>query len=39
MPGHGAATTDSHVKMPRVFLSLKKLNEIDFFHSNNQKQK
>ena len=39
MPGHGAATTDSHVKMPRVSLSLKKLNEIDFFPFKQSKAK
>ncbi len=31
IPGHGAAISDSHVKMPRVSLSLKKLDEIDFY--------
>ena len=31
IPGHGAAISDSHKKMPKVFLSKKKLNEIDLF--------
>ena len=31
IPGHGAAVSDSHLKMPRVGLSFKKLNEIDFY--------
>ena len=31
IPGHGAATDDSHIKTPKVNLSFKKLNEIDFF--------
>ena len=39
MPGHGAAATDSHVIMPRVSLSLKKLNEIDFFPFKQSKAK
>ena len=31
IPGHGSAKSDSHKKMPKVNLSLKKLNKIDFF--------
>ena len=31
IPGHGGATADSHIKMPKVSLSVVKLNEIDFF--------
>ncbi len=31
IPGHGEATSDSHIKMPRVKLNVKKLNEIDFY--------
>ena len=30
IPGHGGARSDSHKKMPKVDLSLKKLNKIDF---------
>ncbi len=39
LPGHGAATSDSHVTTPKVSLSLKKLNNIDFypFKINNAK--
>ena len=39
IPGHGCAKTDSHYKMPKVNLSRKKLNEIDYFpfKSNNAK--
>ena len=39
IPGHGAATTDSHILMPRVNLSAKKLNEIDFFPFKQSKAK
>ena len=31
IPGHGAALTDSHKKMPIVSMSLKKLNHLDFY--------
>ena len=39
IPGHGAATTDSHVIMPRVSLSINKLNKIDFFPFKHSKAK
>ena len=31
VPGHGCAETDSHHRMPKVNLSYKKLNDIDYF--------
>ena len=31
IPGHGCATKDSHFQLPKVNLSLKNLNQIDFF--------
>ena len=31
IPGHGAALADSHKKLPKVKLHLKKLNQIDFY--------
>ena len=31
IPGHGCAVSDSHYKQPKVNLSIKKLNHIDFF--------
>jgi beta-N-acetylhexosaminidase len=31
IPGHGCTTSDSHYKMPRVNLSIKQLDKIDFF--------
>tara|TARA_B100000575_G_scaffold278481_1_gene265840 strand:- start:604 stop:1548 length:945 start_codon:yes stop_codon:yes gene_type:complete len=39
IPGHGASTSDSHKKMPKVSLNLKTLNKFDFypFKSTNAK--
>ena len=34
IPGHGASTLDSHLKTPRVNLSLKELIKRIFFLSN-----
>ncbi len=36
LPGHGCASSDSHLKMPKVKLNYKDLNEVDFlpFKSN-----
>jgi len=31
VPGHGCASLDSHLKMPKVKLNYKDLNKIDFF--------
>ena len=31
IPGHGSATSDSHKRMPNVYLSRQKLDRIDFF--------
>ena len=31
VPGHGAAKTDSHKNLPKVALSIKKLNMTDFY--------
>ena len=31
IPGHGASRVDSHKKLPKVNLSLKNLNDIDFY--------
>ncbi len=39
IPGHGAATVDSHKRTPKVPLSIKKLNEIDFYPFKSSKAK
>ena len=39
IPGHGCATADSHLKMPKVHLSEKELNEIDFYPFKKTKAK
>ena len=39
IPGHGSATADSHIKMPKVSLSAVKLNEVDFFPFKSSKAK
>ena len=39
IPGHGCAVSDSHKKMPKVTLSKKKLDQIDFFPFKNSKAK
>ena len=39
IPGHGAAVSDSHKKMPKVSLSFKKLNNVDFFPFKKTKAK
>ena len=31
IPGHGASVSDSHKMLPKINLSLKKLNDIDFY--------
>tara|TARA_Y100000591_G_scaffold283682_1_gene264848 strand:- start:4250 stop:5194 length:945 start_codon:yes stop_codon:yes gene_type:complete len=31
IPGHGASTSDSHKKLPKISLNEKKLNNIDFY--------
>ena len=31
LPGHGCSTSDSHLKMPKVNLSINELNRIDFY--------
>ncbi len=39
IPGHGCASSDSHLKLPKVNLTKKELNKIDFepFKSNDSK--
>ena len=39
IPGHGAATSDSHIKTPTVALSFKRLNKIDFYPFKSSKAK
>ena len=39
IPGHGATTLDSHIKIPKINLSLKKLNDKDFFPFKSNKSK
>ncbi len=39
IPGHGAATSDSHIKMPKVLLNLKELNDKDFYPFKDTKAK
>ena len=39
IPGHGCSTHDSHKKMPKVNLSLKDLNKIDFFPFKNNRSR
>ena len=39
IPGHGCAHTDSHLKMPKVHLSEKKLDKIDFYPFKQTKAK
>ena len=39
LPGHGATSTDSHKRMPKVKLSLNKLNKIDFHPFGSSKAK
>ncbi len=39
IPGHGAATSDSHIKMPKVLLNFKELNDKDFYPFKDTKAK
>ena len=39
IPGHGAAVSDSHKKMPKIILSDKKLDKIDFYPFKSSKAK
>ena len=39
IPGHGFAHSDSHKRLPKVLLSLNKLNQIDFFPFKSSKAK
>ena len=39
IPGHGAATSDSHIKMPKVLLNFKELNDKDFYTFKDTKAK
>ena len=39
IPGHGSSSKDSHKTMPKVLLSKKELNEVDFFPFKSSKAK
>ena len=39
IPGHGCARSDSHKKMPKVNLTVKELNNVDFFPFKNSQSR
>ena len=39
IPGHGASLSDSHKMLPKINLSIKKLNKIDFYPFKSSKAK